>query len=79
MHILILLFNNLYTLQHTREQWSIILYGAAAFLLAESVVFTLFASGEEQAWNKPEADRDPEQNQQLNKVNGEQESEDTKM
>jgi hypothetical protein len=40
-------------LQHTREQWGIILNSAAAFLILEAVVYTVFGSGQEQPWNKP--------------------------
>jgi hypothetical protein len=40
-------------LQHTREQWSIILNSAAVFLVLEAVVYTVFGSGQEQPWNKP--------------------------
>jgi len=38
---------------HTREQWSIILNSAAVFLVLEAVVYTVFGSGQEQPWNKP--------------------------
>jgi len=40
-------------LQHTREQWGIILNSAAAFLFLEAIVYTVFGSGQEQPWNKP--------------------------
>ncbi|GFG31354.1 hypothetical protein Cfor_10536, partial [Coptotermes formosanus] len=38
---------------HTREQWGIILNSAAAFLILEAIVYTVFGSGQEQPWNKP--------------------------
>jgi hypothetical protein len=40
-------------LQHTREQWGIILNSAAAFLVLEAIVYTVFGSGQEQPWNRP--------------------------
>jgi hypothetical protein len=40
-------------LQHTRQKWGIILNSAAAFLIAEAVVYTVFGSGQEQPWNNP--------------------------
>ncbi|PNF27742.1 hypothetical protein B7P43_G12798 [Cryptotermes secundus] len=43
---------------HTREQWSIILNSAAAFLAAEAVVYTVFGSGQEQFWNNPDVSKD---------------------
>jgi len=45
-------------LQHTREQWGIILNSAAAFLVLEAIVYTVFGSGQEQPWNKPNVAND---------------------
>ncbi|XP_069700130.1 sialin-like isoform X2 [Periplaneta americana] len=39
---------------HTREQWSVIFCGAAAFLAVEAVVYSIWGSGEEQPWNNPQ-------------------------
>ncbi|XP_021922345.1 putative inorganic phosphate cotransporter isoform X1 [Zootermopsis nevadensis] len=62
---------------HTREQWGIILNSAAAFLIVESVVYTVFGSGQEQPWNNPNVaiiSKDVEQKEAT-----EDEDEDTKM
>ena len=38
--------------QQTPERWGIIFYAIIAILILELVVYSLFGSGEEQAWNK---------------------------
>ena len=48
-------FSNIFPpLQHGIQPWHTIFYITAALLIAEFIVFTLFASGVEQEWNRLE-------------------------
>jgi hypothetical protein len=47
--------------------WHTLFYLTAGILALEFVIFTLFASGEEQSWNKPKSSK-TEEEEELRKL-----------